>query len=155
MAEGQKAISKGRCLCGRVTFELSAPPVITLACHCRGCQRLSSSAYSVSGVFPKEAFTLIGGEVVIGALHGDVQHYYCDHCKTWVYTVPPGGAPMWNVRLTLLDEPPRGRPYVEMCTDEALEWALIGSQHQYPGFPPPADFGALAESFAAKRASEG
>ena len=128
---------------------------MTLACHCKGCQRLTSSAYSVSGVFPKEAFTLTSGEVVIGALHGEVQHYYCDHCKTWVYTVPPGDAPVWNVRLTLLDDPPSGKPHVEMYIDEALDWAVIGSAHQYPQFPPPEDFGKLAESFAATQATSG
>ena len=121
---------------------------MTLACHCKGCQRLTSSAYSVSGVFPKEAFTLTSGEVVIGALHGEVQHYYCDHCKSWIYTVPSGEAPFWNVRLTLLDEPFEGKPHVEMYLEEALDWAVIGSAHQYRQFPPTEDFAALAASFA-------
>ena len=124
---------------------------MTLACHCKGCQRLTSSAYSISGVFPKDAFTLSSGEVVIGALHGEVQHYYCDHCKSWVYTVPSGEAPVWNVRLTLLDEPFAGKPHVEMYLDEALDWAVIGSAHQYPQFPPTEDFAALAASFADRR----
>jgi len=53
-----------------------------LACHCKGCQRLTSSTYSVSGAFPREAFTLTSGEVVIGALHGEVQHFYYDHFKS-------------------------------------------------------------------------
>lgn len=65
---------KGQCLCGKVTFELTAPPMMTLACHCAGCQKLTSSAYSVSGVFPKEAFALTGSTPVIGALHGEVHH---------------------------------------------------------------------------------
>ena len=154
MTGGNEITSKGRCLCGRVTFEISSAPAMTLACHCKGCQRLTSSAYSVSGVFPREAFTLTSGEVVIGALHGDARHYYCDHCKTWVYTVPPGDAPVWNVRLTLLDKPPAGKPHVEMFLDEALDWALIGSPHQYRGFAPPGDFAALADSFAARNAEK-
>ncbi|WP_298306279.1 GFA family protein [uncultured Erythrobacter sp.] len=123
---------------------------MTLACHCRGCQRLTSSAYSVSGVFAREAFELTAGQPVIGALRGEVEHWYCDSCKSWIYTVPPGETPVVNVRLTLLDDPPRGRPHVEMCTNEAQDWALLGSAHQYAGFPPPEDYPALARSFAGR-----
>ena len=141
---------RGQCLCGKVSFELASPPLITLACHCAGCQRLTSSAYSVSGVYPKPSFTLTGDTPVIGALHSDVRHWYCAHCKSWVYTEPPGDAPVVNVRMTLLDEPLAQKPFVEMCTDEALDWALIDADHAYPGFPPEEDFTILAEAFAAR-----
>lgn len=150
MGKGEQPYGTGRCLCDRVTFSVSSPPLMTLACHCKGCQRLTSSAYSVSGVFPREAFELTTGEAVIGALRGEAQHWYCDSCKSWIYTVPPGNSPVVNVRLTLLDDPPRGMPHVEMYTSEAQEWALLGSPHQFAKFPPPEDYPALAESFAGR-----
>ncbi|MGR3615501.1 MAG: GFA family protein [Paracoccaceae bacterium] len=35
---------KGRCLCGSVQIELTSMPLLTLACHCKGCQKCSASA---------------------------------------------------------------------------------------------------------------
>lgn len=44
--------SEGRCRCGEVQFRISAPPILTMACHCRGCQRMSASAFSLSAAIP-------------------------------------------------------------------------------------------------------
>ncbi|WP_455550484.1 GFA family protein [Alloalcanivorax marinus] len=49
--------AKGRCRCGRVEFEVYARPLVTMACHCTGCQRMSSSAFSLSALFPGEAYS--------------------------------------------------------------------------------------------------
>ena len=46
----------GGCRCGEVRFRIAAPPVITMACHCTGCQRMSASAFSLSAVIPSAAF---------------------------------------------------------------------------------------------------
>ena len=36
---------EGGCRCGQVRLKISAPPILTMACHCTGCQKMSSSAY--------------------------------------------------------------------------------------------------------------
>jgi len=70
----------GGCRCDRVRIRVSrAPLVATGACHCLGCQRMSSSAFSLTGIFPADAFAVIAGEPVIGRMHGpEVQHYFCN-----------------------------------------------------------------------------
>lgn len=146
MTEAQ--FSTGRCLCGGVEFALSAPPMMTLACHCTGCRRLTGSAYSVTGVYPKSGFAVTKGKTVIGALHGEVRHHYCDHCKSWLFTEPPG-ADVVNVRTTVLDEPPPTKPFVEIYTAEAFDWALLNAPHCYAEFPPPDDFPKLVAEFTA------
>ncbi|MHA7820530.1 MAG: GFA family protein [Erythrobacter sp.] len=143
-------IATGKCLCGAVQFSISAPPMITLVCHCTGCRRLTGSAYSVTGVYPFDAFALVKGETVIGALHGEVRQHYCDHCKSWLYTEPPG-SPVVNVRTTVLDNPPSRKPFVEIYTSEAFDWALLDARYSYEAFPPPEEFPKLAEAFAAAR----
>src|SRR5215213_10062878 len=37
----------GGCLCGSVRYESEAEPVLTAACHCRHCQKQTSSAFSI------------------------------------------------------------------------------------------------------------
>jgi hypothetical protein len=38
---------QGGCRCNQVRFDISRPPLLTMACHCTGCQRMSASAYRV------------------------------------------------------------------------------------------------------------
>ena len=32
---------EGGCRCGQVRLKISAPPLLTMACHCTGCQKMS------------------------------------------------------------------------------------------------------------------
>ncbi len=44
------------CMCGQVRMRVSVPPVMTMACHCKGCQKLSASAFfSLTAMIPSEA----------------------------------------------------------------------------------------------------
>ena len=131
MAEGQQ----GGCRCGEVRFRADGAPLITMACHCTGCQRMSASAFSLSTLYPSTAFTVTAGEPVIGGLHGEIQHNHCPYCLSWVFTRLPG-IPMVNVRATMLDDVAGFTPYVECCTDEMLPWAKVPAKESYPAFPP-------------------
>ena len=57
----------GRCRCGQLRIEVSAPPIMTAACHCRGCQRMSASAFSLTALMPGDAFRVVDGEPVAPA----------------------------------------------------------------------------------------
>src|ERR1700748_3221529 len=59
----------GGCRCERVRIRVAAMPILTMACHCRGCQRMSASAYSLSAMFPSSGFEVTVGEPVIGGMH--------------------------------------------------------------------------------------
>jgi hypothetical protein len=39
---------EGGCRCGRVRFRLAEQPWLEAACHCRGCQRMTASAFSTT-----------------------------------------------------------------------------------------------------------
>ena len=41
---------KGSCQCGGVTYQLLSEPKIILACHCKECQKLSTSAFSITAI---------------------------------------------------------------------------------------------------------
>lgn len=41
---------EGACQCGQVTYQLKAEPKMVLACHCKECQKLSTSPFSVTAV---------------------------------------------------------------------------------------------------------
>ena len=139
---------QGGCRCGKVRFEAAGEPLLTMACHCTGCQRMTASAFSLSEGYPSAAFRLTQGETVIGGLHGPTRHYFCDHCKSWLYTEPEGVADFINVRSTLFDAPRTERPFMETYAGEGLPWARTGAQHRYQALPAMDEWPELIRAFA-------
>jgi len=139
----------GSCRCGQVRIEISAPPLFTSACHCRGCQKMSASAYSLSVAIPTGGFRVTEGEPVPGGLQGEtIRHHFCPHCKSWMFTRIEGMDLFVNVRATMLDDTSWYSPFLETWTDERLPWATTPARHSYPRFPPEADFPHLLAEFA-------
>lgn len=95
----------GTCRCGATHFELTAEPVMTAACHCRGCQLMTAGAFSLSAMVPAQAFEVTQGAPVIGGLHGPEQHHhFCPDCMSWMVT-RVDSVPFVDVRSALPDDP--------------------------------------------------
>lgn len=138
----------GGCRCGRVQLKISARPLLTMACHCTGCQTMSSSAYSLSAAIPTEGFEVTQGEPVIGGLHGATQHYFCGHCMTWMFTRPEGIDWFVNLRPTMLEDTSWFKPLIETFTREKLAFAQTGATHSYETFPPMEAYEGLLKEYA-------
>ena len=142
---------QGGCRCGKVRLQISAAPLLTMACHCTGCQKMSSSAYSLSAAIPSEGFEVTEGDPVIGGLHGASRHYFCPYCMTWMFTRPEGIDWFVNLRPTMLDDAPElSLPFIETFTSEKLPWATTAAVHSYETFPPMEDYETLLKEFAAR-----
>jgi hypothetical protein len=139
--------AEGGCRCGQVRFRISAPPLITMACHCTGCQRMTASAFSLSAAIPSDGFEVTAGEPVPGGLHGDIQHYFCSHCMSWLFTRMPGLDQFVNVRATMLDDAAWFSPYIETYTSEALPWATTPATHSFEKFPEMDAYGPLIQEY--------
>lgn len=147
MADGE-GLWGGACLCGQVRLRVSGRPLVTMACHCRGCQKLTASAFSLSVAVPSEGFEVTAGEPVIGALHGPVRHYFCPNCLSWLFTRPAGMDWFVNVRSTMLDDPRWTTPFMETCTKERLAWVTTPAMHSFAEFPDADAYGPIIEAFA-------
>jgi hypothetical protein len=141
---------QGGCRCGKVRFEVGGEPLLTMACHCTGCQHMSASAFSLSEGYSADAFRLTAGEPVIGGMHGATRHYHCDHCKSWLYTEPEGVENFVNVRSTMFDEPRREPPFVETYRSDALPWARTSAAHSDDELPAREQWPVLIEQFAGR-----
>ncbi|MFN3356769.1 MAG: GFA family protein [Pseudomonas sp.] len=139
---------EGSCRCDRVRFSVSAAPVITMACHCRGCQKMTASAFSLSALFAAEAFTVTQGCPVIGGLHGVDRHYMCPHCMSWLFTRPHGIDAFVNVRATALENASGYVPFMETWTSEKLPWANTPAVEHFAQLPEPQDFPRLMQAYA-------
>lgn len=140
---------EGGCRCGRVRLKISAKPLLTMACHCTGCQKMSSGAYSLSAAIPAEGFEVTSGEPVIGGLHGLSQHYFCGYCMTWMFTRPEGMDWFVNVRPTMLDDTSWFTPFIETWTSEKLPFAQTGAKHSYAALPAMEEYEGLVKEYMA------
>jgi len=133
-----------------VRVKVSAPPLLSMACHCTGCQRMTASAYSLSLAIPEPGFSVTAGAPVAGGLHGAIGHFFCPHCLSWVFTRVPGDLGFVNLRTTMLDDPAPFPPFVETYTSEKLPWATTPAKHSYPQFPPMEAYGPLIAEYQAE-----
>jgi hypothetical protein len=135
-----------------VTVRVNAPPQMTMACHCRGCQKLSASAYSLTALFSTDVFEVLTGQTQVGALHGSSRYMYCSHCLNWLYTAPD--APFVAVRSSMFDVPAWSTPFVETGADARLTWVKTPAHRSFTGFPRPEDYGPLLQEYAIWSAEE-
>ena len=133
----------GGCRCGQIRLKISSAPLLTMACHCTGCQRMSASAFSLSAAIPSRGFTVTKGEPVIGGLHGGSRHYFCPHCMSWMFTRPEGLDAFVNLRPTLLDDVSWFTPFIETWTSEKLVWANTTAPHSFAKLPDFPEFPSL------------
>jgi hypothetical protein len=130
-------------------FRVVAPPIVSAVCHCLGCQRMSSSAFSLTLMVAAQGVEIVSGALVPGGMRAaDLRHEFCDDCKTWVLArVEQLG--VVNVRPTLLDDARWFVPYLETYVETQLPWATTPAVKRYDRFPPPESYPELMADFAA------
>ena len=142
---------EGGCRCGAVRVRVTQASLMTTACHCKGCQRMSSSAFSLTGIFLSDAFEITKGDPVLGGARGpDSHHFFCPQCLTWMFTRPEQLAHIVNVRPTMFDDATWFAPFMETHTKTKLPWAVTGAVHSFAEFPPLEAYEGLMKEFAAR-----
>lgn len=146
---GMTLPAEGSCRCGALRVRVTKPPILTAACHCTGCQKMSGSAFSTTAMIPADGFEIIAGRPVVGGLKGpEIHHQHCPDCLSWVFTTLGPELPFVNLRAVMLDDTTWFAPFAETCTSERLPWARTGAPRSFEKFPPPEAFSELLAEFA-------
>lgn len=122
---------------------------MTLACHCRGCQKMTSSAFSLTTLAPAAGFAVTRGEPVIGGLHGQDRQYFCPNCKSWLFT--QGDDALVGVRTSMLDDQSGLEPFIEFVTADKMPWARTPAQFSFESVPQPSEWRALMQRYDERR----
>lgn len=120
----------GRCLCGRITYELRGDLLATAVWHCDHCQRQSGGAFSVNLIVHETQM------VVTGALstfedrgeHGDAVHVhrrFCGQCGSPIYSALLEPAGVIAVKAGTLDDRSDVAPTVEAWCDHKQPWVQL------------------------------
>lgn len=136
------------CLCGQVKMRITEAPLVSMACHCKGCQKLTGGAYSLSLMLPDNGFEVTDGKPVIGALHGENDYFYCGHCMSWLFTRPANVGPFVMFRPTMLEDSSWVVPFVESFTAEKLPGVVTGASRSFDGFPAMEDYAEIMDAYA-------
>lgn len=114
---------------------------------------MSSSAFSLTAIFPSTALEVTKGEPVVGGLHGpDARHMFCAHCMTWMFTRPTAMEHIVNVRPSMFDDHGWFEPFAETYVKAKLPWAQTGAIHSFEELPPMEAYEALMKEFVARHA---
>ncbi len=118
----------GRCQCGATAYEMKRP-VAAWICHCRDCQRMTSSAFSFSMATSSTGFRFLKGEPRRFEKTGDngskSDQLFCPGCGTWMATRSAQAPDAVIVRVGTLDQHLWIAPGSQSWTASALPWALI------------------------------
>jgi hypothetical protein len=83
-------VREGGCACGVVRYRMQGAPIVTHACHCRFCQRMSGSAFGLNAMIEADRLLLLGEapEVVPtpSALPEGQKHHRCRHCRVALWS---------------------------------------------------------------------
>jgi hypothetical protein len=139
---------EGGCRCGALRFRVTKPPLMAGACHCRGCQRMTGSAYALTMSLNADGFEVLQGEPVLGGLKAEPKHYHCAACLSWVYTKPTSLPWLVNLRTSMLDDPHWATPYIELFREQGFAWASTGAKHSYATGPADDEFPRLMAEYA-------
>lgn len=117
----------GRCLCGKVRFEIADEPLTTRVCWCRDCQHLAANG-TVNLLVPADGLAVTGAlsEYTRSADSGNkVTLQFCPCCGTQLFAMVSARPQIRVVRAGNLDEPSSVRPKMNIWTTSAPGWACL------------------------------
>ena len=129
----------GGCQCGKIRYEITKAPQLVYTCHCRDCQRITGSAFSLGVALPQAAFCITAGEPRAlqrvpdsGRLN---TRFVCPDCACWVYSRPRGG--VVRIRAGTLDDTSWLQPTRHIWTRSKQAWITFAeSDETFEGQPP-------------------
>ena len=106
---------KGRCLCGKVRYEINGALGPVVQCHCSMCRRASGSAFATNASVEADAFRIVAGRKSIKTFESSKggTRAFCRRCGSPVFGLIGEAPQIVRVRLGLLEDADGARPVAE------------------------------------------
>ena len=128
---------EGSCQCQHIQYKIHTEPSTMYLCHCKDCQKQSSSAFGISLWVHTNGFELITGELSHWKTHGDSggtkQCTYCCNCGSRIYHVTGPGDTYLSLKAGCLNNLKNLEPIAHIWTDSAQHWFKFNDE--LPCFP--------------------
>jgi len=115
----------GACQCGEVTYRLLEPPLKIVACHCTECQKLSTSAFSITAIVNENTIEFFGKLSEWRRIAGNgntVAAKFCPTCSNRIYHYNPDAPEQLKLKPCNLSNTAAVHPTVHIWVSEKQSW---------------------------------
>lgn len=123
---------EGQCQCCEVQYRVTGSPIALFACHCKDCQRQSSSAFGMALWVKNAAIELLCGElkhwVRLMPSGRSMECSFCPNCGTRLFHRVIGQSEIVSIKPGTLDDTAWLRPAGHIWTRSAQPWVLLDSE---------------------------
>jgi hypothetical protein len=113
----------GRCLCGKVQYEIDGDMPDTVNCHCHFCRRAHGAPYVTVAWIPLDRLRWLAGEEHLRVFGGPAgERAFCSLCGTRMFN--RSGDILSLIVATLDEEPERG-PTAHLNLESKSRWHEI------------------------------
>ncbi|MCL9781720.1 GFA family protein [Vibrio sp. S4M6] len=119
---------EGSCQCGNVSYQLLREPKMVVACHCKECQKLSTSAFSITAVVDVNDVEFSGNmsDWSRVADSGNTNSAkFCPTCGNRIYHFDPDQPGMIKLKPANLSDTSIIHPTAHVWVSEKQDWFTI------------------------------
>jgi hypothetical protein len=123
--------TRGSCLCGEVSYEITGSLGIFQYCHCSRCRKFSGSAYAANIIVAPDQFIWLDGEEFLGRFeHPQAKHFatsFCTRCGSSLPWLTKSGKAV-VIPAGTLDGDPEIKPFQNVFYKSRADWYQDASE---------------------------
>lgn len=132
----------GGCLCGNIRYTCEAEPMMMAICHCKNCQKQTSTSFSILVAVPKGSLN-IEGELSAyndqGSSGQAVIRKFCGKCGSPILSDVAALPTMDFLKAGTLDDTSWLKPEAQLWCDSAQSWLKLDDDIAQMAQNPPMD----------------
>ena len=121
-----KKTYRGRCLCKAVSFEIDAPILSSVNCHCESCRRQCSAPITTYIGIPDGQWRWTGTPSTVFNSSPGVERTFCANCGTPISFRSENMSGTMHFYATAMEQPEVFAPQLHVAYEEKLSWLDIG-----------------------------
>jgi hypothetical protein len=132
---------EGGCSCGRVRYSADAEPIFAGLCHCKSCQKITGTSFSVVVAIPAPALTVTGDTKTYdrkGDTGQSTHSTFCPNCGSPMTGTADVMQGVVMIRAGTMDDSSWVKPMMEIYCDSKMPWVALGGElKSFPKMPMP------------------
>ena len=132
----------GGCLCGNIRYHCDEEPLMVGVCHCKNCQKQTSTSFSVLVAVPKGSLKIEGALSTYndqGSSGQAVRRKFCGQCGSPIMSDVEAIPNMDFLKAGTLDDTSWLKPEVQFWCDSAQSWLKLDDDIAQMAQNPPMD----------------
>ena len=126
--------ARGRCQCGACSYTLLAAPYVAYTCHCKECQKLTSSAFLSCIQVPSESVEITSGSLASRERVADsgnkLETWFCSSCGSTLFAENSARPRVRTIHIGSLEHPESVEVNAHIWVNRKLPWVNLSENHR-------------------------